>query len=57
VKGVCRRTMNDDQEMEWWREVRYRSLRYGDSNNEPENSIKLVSREKLEVNDRSALGE
>ena len=57
MKGVCRRTMNDDQEMEWWREVRYRSLRYGDSNNEPENSIKLVSREKLEVNDRSALGE
>ena len=57
MKGVCRRTMDDDQGMEWWREVRYRSLRYGDSKNEPENSIKLVSREKLEVNDRSALGE
>jgi hypothetical protein len=57
MKGVCRRAMDDDLKTEWWREVRYRSLRYGDSKNEPENSMKIVSREKLEVNDRSALGE
>jgi hypothetical protein len=48
--------MDDGQEIEWWREIRYRSLRYGDSKNEPENSIKLLSRQKLEDNDRSALG-
>jgi hypothetical protein len=49
--------MDDDLETEWWREVRYGRVRYGDSKNEPESSIKLVPREILEDNDRLPLDE
>lgn len=57
MKGVCRRAMDDDQETEWWREVRYRSLRYGELKNVPSRSMELVSRERVEDNDRLMLNE
>ena len=57
MKGVCRRVIDDDEETEWWREVRYRSLRYGESKNVPAKSMEIVLKEKVEGNDRVALDE
>jgi hypothetical protein len=49
--------MDDDQETEWWREVRYRSLRYGESKKVPAKSMELVLRVKVGDHDRFALAE